>query len=147
MNYRNGEECIYSSYKDMKDMTLEDAIYILSETVNEFHKAKSYENQINLPRPRLIRAYELVLEASEKYCMNKSKITMDFSIYKGKRLDNNEIVVGNVLQLDDDKIRIATSCLVDYDNPNILTVCAYEVDKDTLKKVEWVTRCSYYNNN
>ena len=31
MNYRNGEECLHASYEDMKDMTLEDAIYILSQ--------------------------------------------------------------------------------------------------------------------
>ena len=65
MNYRNGEECLHASYEDMKDMTLEDAIYILSQPVQKFHKAKSDTERINLPRPRLIRAYELVLEVLE----------------------------------------------------------------------------------
>lgn len=59
-----------------------------------------------------------------------------FTTYEGKRLDNGVIVTGNILQLDDGDIRIATSCLVDDDNPNIFTVCAYEIDKDTIKKVE-----------
>lgn len=63
MNYRNGEECLHSTYEDMKGMTLEDAIYILSEPVKKYHKAKTDSERINLPRPRLIRAYELVIEA------------------------------------------------------------------------------------
>lgn len=66
MNYRNGEECLHASYEDMKDMTLQDAIYILSQPVKKFHKAKSDTERVNLPRPRLIRAYELVLEASKE---------------------------------------------------------------------------------
>ena len=47
----------------LKGMTLEDAIYILSQPVTKFHEAKSNAERINLPRPRTIRAYELVLEA------------------------------------------------------------------------------------
>ena len=66
MNYKSGEECLHATYEDMKDMTLEDAIYILSQPVEKFHAAKSDAERINLPRPRLIRAYELVLEASKK---------------------------------------------------------------------------------
>ena len=65
MNYRDGADCLHATYEDMKDMTLEDAIHILSEPVQKFHEAKSDAERINLPRPRLIKAYELVLEASK----------------------------------------------------------------------------------
>ena len=65
MNYRSGEECLHSTYDDMKNMTLEDAIYILSEPVKKFHEAKSEAERVNLPRPRLIRAYELIIEATK----------------------------------------------------------------------------------
>jgi len=63
MNYRNGEECLHATYEDMKDMTLEDAIFILSEPIKKYHEAKTNAERVNLPRPRLIKAYELVLEA------------------------------------------------------------------------------------
>lgn len=62
LNYRDGEACLHSAYEDMSDMTLEDAIYILTQPVEKFHAAKTEAERINLPRPRLIRAYELVLE-------------------------------------------------------------------------------------
>lgn len=65
LNYRNSEECLHASYNDMKDMTLEDAIYILSQPVKKFHEAKTWEQTVNLPRPKLIRAYELVIEAAK----------------------------------------------------------------------------------
>ena len=67
LNYRNAEECRYATYKDMDDMTLEDAIFILSEPVRKYHEAKNDKERINLPRARLIKAYELVIEdAKEK---------------------------------------------------------------------------------
>lgn len=65
VNYRNGEECLYLKYKDMEDMTLEDAIFILSEPVRKFHEAKNENGRVNLPRPRTIKAYELVIEAAK----------------------------------------------------------------------------------
>ena len=33
LNYKNGEECLHATYEDMKDMTLDDAVFILSESV------------------------------------------------------------------------------------------------------------------
>ena len=66
IDYRNAEECRYLSYKDMNGMTLEDAIYIVSKPVSEYHKAKNDREREWLPRARLIRAFELLLEAAEK---------------------------------------------------------------------------------
>lgn len=65
INYRNGEECIYATYKDMDDMTLDDAIFILSESVRKYHEAKTDSERINLSRARTIKAYELVIEATK----------------------------------------------------------------------------------
>lgn len=66
LNYRNAEECRYATYKDMDGMTLEDAIFILSEPVRKYYEAKNDKERINLPRARLIKAYELVIEAAKK---------------------------------------------------------------------------------
>ena len=65
LNYKNGEECLHATYKDMEDMTLDDAIFILSEPVRKYHKAKKDSERINLPRAKLIKAYELVIEAAK----------------------------------------------------------------------------------
>lgn len=65
LNYRNAEECRYAKYKDMKDMTLDDAIFILSEPVRKYHEAKCDREKMNLPRAKLIKAYELVIEAAK----------------------------------------------------------------------------------
>lgn len=35
LNYRNAEDCLHATYEDMKDMTLDDAIFILSEPVRK----------------------------------------------------------------------------------------------------------------
>ena len=66
LNYRNAEECRYATYKAMDGMTLEDAIFILSEPVRKYHEAKNDKERINLPRARLIKAYELVIEAAKE---------------------------------------------------------------------------------
>ena len=66
LNYRNAEECRYATYKDMDHMTLEDAIFILSEPARKYHEAKNDKERINLPRARLIKAYELVIEAAKE---------------------------------------------------------------------------------
>lgn len=65
INYRNAEDCLHATYEDMKDMTLDDAIFILSEPVRKYHKAKKDSERINLPRAKLIKAYELVIEAAK----------------------------------------------------------------------------------
>lgn len=69
LNYRNAGECLHATYKDMDDMTLDDAIFILSESVKKYHEAKNDRERINLPRPRMIKAYELVIEAAEKLAL------------------------------------------------------------------------------
>ena len=65
LNYRNAEDCLHATYEDMKDMTLDDAIFILLEPVIKYHEAKKDSERINLPRPRLIKAYELVIDAAK----------------------------------------------------------------------------------
>ena len=65
LNYKNGEECLHATYEDMKDMTLDDAVFILSESVRKYHEAKNDSERINLPRAKLIKAYELVIEAAK----------------------------------------------------------------------------------
>ena len=62
LNYRNAEECLHATYKDMEGMTLDDAVFILSEPVRKYHEAKSDKERINLPRPRMIKAYELLID-------------------------------------------------------------------------------------
>ena len=66
VNYRNPEECRNLSYKHMKDMTLEDAIFILSESVRKYHEANDDKERMWLPRAKLIRAYELLIEAAKE---------------------------------------------------------------------------------
>lgn len=61
INYRNAEECLHATYKDMKDMTLDDALFIMSETVRKYHEAKNDRERTNLPRARIIKAYEIML--------------------------------------------------------------------------------------
>jgi hypothetical protein len=56
---------MHLSYKDMNGMTKDDAIYILQKTVDEYHKAEKKgtgDAMLWLPRPRLIRAYEIAIE-------------------------------------------------------------------------------------
>ena len=65
INYRNAEECLHATYQDMKDMTLDDAIFILSESVRKYHEAKNDSERINLPRARMIKAYELMIDAAK----------------------------------------------------------------------------------
>lgn len=65
INYRNAEECLHATYQDMEDMTLDDAIFILSEPIRKYHEVKNDSECINLPRARLIKAYELVIEAAK----------------------------------------------------------------------------------
>ena len=73
LNYRNAEECLHATYEDMKDMTLDDAIFILSEPVRKYHEAKNDKERINLPRARLIKAYELVIEAAKNLILMYQK--------------------------------------------------------------------------
>ena len=63
INYRNAEECLHATYQDMEDMTLDDAIFILSEPIRKYHEVKNDSERINLPRARLIKAY--VIEAAK----------------------------------------------------------------------------------
>ena len=70
IDYRNAEDCLHATYEDMKDMTLDDALFILSEPVRKYHEAKKDSERINLPRPRLIKAYELVIDAAKKSEIN-----------------------------------------------------------------------------
>lgn len=65
LNYRNAEDCLHATYEDMKDMTLDDAVFILSESVRKYHEAKNDSERINMPRPRLIKAYELIIDAAK----------------------------------------------------------------------------------
>ena len=65
LNYRNSEDCLHATYEDMKDMTLDDAVFILSESVRKYHEAKNDSERINMPRPRLIKAYELIIDAAK----------------------------------------------------------------------------------
>lgn len=71
LNYRNAEECLHATYKDMDDMTLDDAVFILSEYVRKYHEAKNDREHINLPRPRMIKAFELVIEATKSVNIRK----------------------------------------------------------------------------
>lgn len=61
LNYRNAEDCLHATYEDMKEMTLDDAIFILSEPVRKYHEAKNDRERTNLPRARIIKAYEIML--------------------------------------------------------------------------------------
>ncbi len=45
----------------MKAMTLDDAVFILSEIVRKYHEAKNDRERTNLPRVRIIKAYEIML--------------------------------------------------------------------------------------
>ena len=62
IDYRNAGECLHATYKDMEGMTLDDAVFILSEHVRKYHEAKSDKERINLPRARMIRSYELLID-------------------------------------------------------------------------------------
>ena len=68
LNYKNGEECLHATYEDMEDMTLDDAIFILSEFVRKYHESNNDRERINLPRARIIKSYELVI-AADKYSL------------------------------------------------------------------------------
>lgn len=70
LNYKNGEVCLHATYKDMEDMTLDDAVFILSESVRKYHETRKYSERINLLRPKLIKAYELVIDAAKKSEIN-----------------------------------------------------------------------------
>ena len=61
LNYRNVEECLHATYKDMEYMTLDDAVFILSESMRKYHEAKNDRERTNLPRARIIKAYEIML--------------------------------------------------------------------------------------
>ena len=62
INYRNAGECLHATYKDMEGITLDDAVFILSEPVRKYHEEKSDKERINLPRPRMIKTYELLID-------------------------------------------------------------------------------------
>jgi|GEM_PF-2124824 hypothetical protein len=61
IDYRDAELCRNLSYEDMSDMTLEDAIYIVQSPVIAYHAAKTENDRMWLPRARMIRAFELLL--------------------------------------------------------------------------------------
>lgn len=52
-------------------------------------------------------------------------------LFKAKRIDNGEWIVGCLINLDDDTYRIATSCLQN-EADELLLVCSYEVDPSTI---------------
>lgn len=52
-------------------------------------------------------------------------------LFKAKRIDNGEWIVGCLINLDDDTFRIATSCLQN-EADELLLVCSYEVDPSTI---------------
>lgn len=66
LNYRNAEDCLHATYEDMKDMTLDDAIFILSESIRKYHEAKNDRERTNLPRVRIIKAYEIILNIAKQ---------------------------------------------------------------------------------
>lgn len=55
----------------------------------------------------------------------------DRYLYKAKRKDNGEWVVGALIIYEDETCKIATSCL-DSGADEAILVCAYDVDKDTI---------------
>ena len=59
IDYRSGEECLHVTYEDMEDMTLDDAIFILSEFVRKYHESNNDRERINLPRARIIKSYQM----------------------------------------------------------------------------------------
>jgi hypothetical protein len=66
INYKDVEQCMHLGYKDMEGMTKDDAIYILQEWVNRYHEAEKQgksDAMKLLPRARLIKAYEIAIEA------------------------------------------------------------------------------------
>ena len=70
IDYKNAENCINLRYKDTVDMSVDDAIFILSKWVERFHEASSSGSDMTwLPRPILIRAYEIAIA-----CMRMSKM-------------------------------------------------------------------------
>lgn len=64
IDYRDAELCRNLSYEDMSGMTLEDAIYIVQSPVIAYHTAKTENDRMWLPRARMIRAFELLLEVA-----------------------------------------------------------------------------------
>jgi hypothetical protein len=69
INYRDASECMHLIYKDMNGMTKDDAIYILQETIDRYHEAEKQGTNsamLCLPRARLIRAYEITIEAIKR---------------------------------------------------------------------------------
>ena len=63
INYKDVAECINLSYEDMSEMTIDDAIYILNHWVELYYNTKERNN---LPRPRLIKAYEIAIECMKE---------------------------------------------------------------------------------
>lgn len=55
----------------------------------------------------------------------------DRYLFRAKRIDNGEWVVGCLINLDDDTYRIATSCLQN-EADELLLVCSYDVDPTTI---------------
>lgn len=63
IDYSNSEQCRNLSYSDTSGMTKEDAIQILQQYITKYHEAKSDKERMWLPRARLIRAYEIAIDA------------------------------------------------------------------------------------
>lgn len=70
INYRDTARCMNLSYKDMMGMEIDDAIFVLQEWIDRYHEAeltaKSIEDMMWLPRPLLIRAYEIAVECMQE---------------------------------------------------------------------------------
>lgn len=97
LNYRSAEECLHATYKDMDGMTLDDAIIILSEPVRKYHEAKNDREHINLPRPRIIKAFELVIEAAKS--VNMREKVKEYITELDKEIERCELILRNTSDL------------------------------------------------
>ena len=80
INYRDSYECRNLRYEDMSEMTVDDAVFILQEWVNKFHKTRKSGDSIDmcwLPRARLIRAYEIAIDSMKNSMRSESLALQD----------------------------------------------------------------------
>lgn len=97
INYRNAEEYLHATYEDMDGMTLDDAIIILSEPVRKYHKAKNDREHINLSRPRMIKAFEIVIEAAKTVNM-RGKVR-EYIAELDEEIERCELILRNTSDL------------------------------------------------